>query len=134
MRQYLPLILTLVIGPLIGAAVMYWNSRTRVGEAGDVASIKERQAPIEALRLELLARKDEVTQTRQQFFQFMQSHTEKNDAQTRALLELAAECRAQTDALKSHMTASSERARNIFDKLTDVKEKIAQIQGHLGAA
>lgn len=140
MTQYLGYFLG--IGGTLSAAVVYWlQSRTRVREAQDQAEISKQQEPMAVLRQQLAAKDAEILQTREQFFTFVNAQIARTEAQTKAILDLGAEARANTDAiralgtsLEAHREESKAGRASIHDELGQVRERLAEIQGHLGAA
>lgn len=137
------LILTMIISPLVGGGVVYYiQSRIRINEAKEQASIQGQasvsQTPLEVLRSELASKGVALQQTQQQFFEFVESQMKRNDATTKAILEVAGECRAQTETLKfvgtslqAHREESSARAGKIYEKIGDVNERLAAIEGRI---
>lgn len=137
------LMFTLIISPLIGGGVVYYiQSRIRINEAKEQVAIQGQasaaQTPLEVLRNELASKGVALQQTQQQFFQFVESQMKRNDATTKALLDVAAECRSQTDTLKAvgvslqaHREESSARAGKIYEKISDVNERMAGMEANV---
>lgn len=134
------MILTLIVSPLLGGGLVYYiQSRIRINESKEQASIAgaatAAQTPYQVLQQQLQAKDGQIAMTQQQHYQFVESQMARNDATTKAILELAAECRAQTDTLKAvgaslqdHREESSTRAGKIYEKIGDVNERMAAME------
>lgn len=140
------LVLTLIGGPLVGGGLVYYiQSRIRIQEARENAAIQGNataaNTPYQVLQQQLAAKDGQIAQTQQQHHAFVESQMARNDATTKAIIELAAECRAQTDTLKAvglslqaHREESSARAGKIYEKIGAVNERLAAIEGRSGAS
>ncbi len=140
------LVLTLLAGPLVGGGVVYYiQSRIRINEQREMAGIQggatAQQAPMDMLRGELAAKGVALQQTQEQFFLFVESQMKRNDATTAAMLNMAAESRAQTEALKAvgvslqdHREESAGRAGKMYDRIGLVNERMASIESGMKIA
>lgn len=127
-------------GGLLTSGVLYWwQSRVRVREAKDLGAIQAEataaQTPFQLLQQQLLVKDNQLAAANQEYKEFVDSAMARNDATTRAILELASLCRQQTENLKqisadvqTHRKDSSERAGKIYEKISDVNERLAGVE------
>ena len=109
-------------------------SRIRVKEAAETQSIRDHAAPLDVIRQQLNAAQAQTAQAQSHLYEFVQASMQRQDAQTRALLAVEATLTTQGEALRQHMADSSRRAEKIYDKLSSLDNRMAGIQGHLGAS
>lgn len=134
------LILTLLVGPLVGGGVVYFiQSRIRVKEAKDMAGIQGEAAattaPLAALQQQLAAKDQQLAQARAEVHDFVKSSMERNEASTRAILALAEQVRVQTgnlttlqNDLGAHRSESSVRAGKTYEAIGKVNERLAGLE------
>ena len=134
------IILTVVISPLLGGVfVYYFQSRVRVREQREVAGIQAEatvsQHPLQVLQQQLQVKDAQIAQVSQTHDAFVESAMARNDATTKAILELAEQLRAQTANLKdlstllqSHRDDDAGRAGRIYDQIGKVNERLAGLE------
>jgi hypothetical protein len=128
MRAFLPYILTGIIIPLVGLGIYYFQSRVRVNEQRDSVGIQSQATPLQILTQQLASKDAQLVSTQGQFFTFMQTQMARNEAQTKALDALTAECRAQTTALMQHTEQSAFRSKAIHERLNSMAEDLAEVK------
>lgn len=134
------LILTLIVAPLIAGGVVYGiQAFIRVKEARATAGIHAEasvlQTPVQVLTQQLAAKDQQLASAHAETHEFVKSQMERNDAGTRAILELAEQLRMQTSNLKDLSTAfadhrdeSSQRAGKIYEQVGKVNERLAGLE------
>jgi hypothetical protein len=139
------LFLTLVVGPLVGGGVVcFIQSKIRVNEARETAEIRTHEAagaaPYQVLQQQLAAKDAMIASAQSQHHAFVETQMARNDASTRALLELAEQIRVQTANLKDmstslqgHKDEAHARAGRLYEKIGEVNERLATIEAKVKA-
>lgn len=134
------LVLTVVISPLVGGVfVYYFQSRVRVREQRETAGIQAEAAistsPLQMMQQQLQVKDAQIAQAAQTHDAFVESAMARNDATTKAILELAEQFRVQTSNLKdlgsllqSHRDEDGSRAGRIYDQIGKVNERLAGLE------
>lgn len=134
------LILTMVVGPLIGGGMVYYiQSRIRIHEARETAGIQSEatavNTPYQVLQQQLMAKDAQIAQSQAQHHNFVETQMARNDASTQAILALAEQVRVQTGNLKdisgglqAHRDESTVRSGKIYEKIGLVNERLAGLE------
>ncbi len=137
------LVLTLVVGPLIGGGLVYLiQSRIRVQEARETAGIQSEatktSAPLAVIMNQLVAKDAQIDRAQSQHHAFVETQMARNDATTQAVLALAEQVRVQTGNLKDissslqeHRNESGARSGRIYEKIGLVNERLAGLEAGL---
>lgn len=137
------LVLSLVIGPLIGGGLVYYiQSRIRVKEARDTAGIHAEATavatPYAVLQQQLITKDQQLASAQGLHHAFVESTMARSDATTQAILALAEQVRVQTGNLKdlgsgldTHRTESSARAGKIYEQIGKVNERLAGLEANV---
>lgn len=128
MKQYGYLILTGIAIPLIGLIVYYFQAKVRLSEAKESLGLKADATPLEVLRSIITKKDDEMTEARAHLYQLVNSQMVRNDAGTKAITEMVDALRAQTQSLAEHKADSSARAAKIYEKVSEINERISVIE------
>lgn len=142
MNPFLASVASLLIG---GGLVYFIQSRIRVKEAHDIAGIQAEavavNTPYQVLQQQLNVKDSQIAQSQAVHHSFVESQMARNDATTKATLELAEQVRAQTENLKdmsrslqSHREESSARTGKIYEKIGEVNERLATIEAQMRSA
>ena len=135
-KYLLSLILTVIIGPLVGYYIH--KMRTRV----DLDAQKEK-APFEVLQAAITSREREISVSREQMALFIKDHM-KEDREERALdrqerdqlIEVLTQSveamRAVKDELGAHRQEEAVRTAAIHARLDDIKSDVNFIKGGIG--
>ena len=134
------MILSLIISPLIGGGVVYYfQSRVRIREAKETADIhgaaSAAQTPYQMFQQQIAAKDAQLAMHQQQSYSFVETQMARNDATTKAVLELAEQIRVQTENLKEmssglevHRGDSSARSGKIYEQIGKVNERLAGLE------
>lgn len=130
----------IVVSSLLGGGVVYFiQSRIRVKEAQDMAGIQAeattKQTPYTILQQQLAVKDGQFAATQAKHDAFVDSTIARQDATTKAILELAEQVRVQTGNLKDlgqgmqdHRAESSARAGKIYEQIGKVNERLAGLE------
>lgn len=127
-KYILGLVLTLVIGPIIGFYVHKWRTRA------DTEAVKDR-APIEVLKAAIDSREREISAARDQLSLFFKDHMredreerikdrEERDALVEVLTKTAASIQAVNENLTQMRQENRERTAAIHTRLDDIKTEV----------
>ncbi len=140
------LVISVVIGPLIGGGVVFYlQSRIRVREARETSRIQSdaqtAAQPLAVIMNQLVAKDAQIDRAQNQHHAFVETQMARNDATTQAILALAEQVRVQTGNLKdlsvsltAHREESSLRGGKVYEKIGMVNERLATIEAMVKAA
>lgn len=134
---YLGNIASLLVG---GVLVFYLQSRIRIREQKETSDIRGAETaaltPMQVMERQLQAKDQQLLLAQQTMGGWVETQMARNDAQTKAILELAAQVRGQTEnlkdvgaALQAHREEASARSGRVYEKIGEVNERLATIEG-----